>query len=582
MSNEVSLTIYDLSRGMARSLSAQFLGPNHIIDIVPHTSILAFGREYYFDRGVGIHSEDPHIFRQTRQMFPTEIQALGCTDVSQTEFEVWCVTSDGSYGPDSYDLLMHNCNNFSHDAALHGLHLPRGVPEWILHIHQRFISSPVGHTIRPILEQMQLAGCIYGRDGNAARHHFIKNQSEVTCTTSHHDSPLINSPTPTPTNKVNEQTVALMNKPSKKNNVNKLSDAIFPDTPIFDSYNRPLLSSDTSMISECLRKIEQSQNTSSGINMLSPSEYNSVKQFAQSLVHIPNKDGQLEISMVNNVNDETLTRSSSAALLAFLERSANHATSVSSTGHVFLLLRLMVLQLHPTNNNTEHINNIITHVANYIDNSQDTNNIKVKNTMAHSMAWCVLSNTIGSGHDCRSHLSSNNGMLPNLIDLSIRDLSAVHHTRAEIRQAASVFLYNLILRMMLHIEKNEMKSNVQTDTVSKEECVELPDWIVTVICGVFQGIIYEKDVMTKMRRLLVAGKILKMRNSFTDNSDIAYKKKKNEMMFHNAVKSLMVDLGYGETILAIRDDSDMRRESNHGKTVSNLATEISSLLGLMS
>jgi hypothetical protein len=34
---EVHVAIYDLSRGMARSLSGQFLGPQYAIDAIPHT-----------------------------------------------------------------------------------------------------------------------------------------------------------------------------------------------------------------------------------------------------------------------------------------------------------------------------------------------------------------------------------------------------------------------------------------------------------------------------------------------------------------------------------------------------------------
>lgn len=33
----VQLAIYDLSHGMARTLSGQFLGPGHELDLIPHT-----------------------------------------------------------------------------------------------------------------------------------------------------------------------------------------------------------------------------------------------------------------------------------------------------------------------------------------------------------------------------------------------------------------------------------------------------------------------------------------------------------------------------------------------------------------
>jgi hypothetical protein len=43
MSNQVQLAVYDLSQGMARTLSAQFLGPAFEIPAIPHTGIIVYG-----------------------------------------------------------------------------------------------------------------------------------------------------------------------------------------------------------------------------------------------------------------------------------------------------------------------------------------------------------------------------------------------------------------------------------------------------------------------------------------------------------------------------------------------------------
>ena len=71
----VHLAIYDLSQGMARTLSSQFLGAQHAVDIIPHTALVVFGKEYYF--GMGIQSCSPHEFRNSRGIHPIEIQLLG-------------------------------------------------------------------------------------------------------------------------------------------------------------------------------------------------------------------------------------------------------------------------------------------------------------------------------------------------------------------------------------------------------------------------------------------------------------------------------------------------------------------------
>jgi hypothetical protein len=157
----VQVAIYDLSQGMARALSAQFLGgPEHAIDIIPHTGILVYGKEYFFGGGAGISVEDPNVFQTTRGIRPIEITTLESTSVTQAEFEDWCVqqVNSGLYSGMSYDLFSRNCNNFSHDAALKGLRLSQGVPQYILDVPARFLSSPMGQAMRPMLQGMQVSG----------------------------------------------------------------------------------------------------------------------------------------------------------------------------------------------------------------------------------------------------------------------------------------------------------------------------------------------------------------------------------------------------------------------------------------
>jgi hypothetical protein len=166
--HEVQLAVYDLSRGMARSLSSQFLGPNHTIDIIPHTGIIVYDKEYYFGAAGGATNSNGGIvmtyntsqFRNMHNLQPIQVIPLGSTNVSQESFESWCYTmmNNGIYAGRNYDLIECNCNNFSHDAALMALELPKGVPDWILNVPHKFISSPMGQLIRPMLQQMQISG----------------------------------------------------------------------------------------------------------------------------------------------------------------------------------------------------------------------------------------------------------------------------------------------------------------------------------------------------------------------------------------------------------------------------------------
>lgn len=50
MSEPVKLYVYDLSQGMARSMSRQLTGKQ--IDGIWHTSVVVFGQEFYFGQGI--------------------------------------------------------------------------------------------------------------------------------------------------------------------------------------------------------------------------------------------------------------------------------------------------------------------------------------------------------------------------------------------------------------------------------------------------------------------------------------------------------------------------------------------------
>ena len=147
-----------LERYDGEKLECSVLGAkSHAIEIIPHTAIVVFGKEYWF--GSGNEWGHPQDFRMTRGIQPIEIQSLGHTSCTQSEFEAWCrvQSQNGRFSVESYDLLSRNCNNFTDEAAKF-LRLGKSVPSWILEVPQRFLSlsSPMGTMLRPMLEQMQL------------------------------------------------------------------------------------------------------------------------------------------------------------------------------------------------------------------------------------------------------------------------------------------------------------------------------------------------------------------------------------------------------------------------------------------
>ena len=228
-SSEVAVAIYDLSQGMARGLSAQFLGPEFAIDLIPHSGLIVYGREYFF--GAGIQSESPDIFRQMTGMTPIQIIPIGATTVSRGNFEDWCRRNqqNGRFSPEGYDLLNNNCNHFAHIAALEGLGLSQGVPEWVLQVPQRFLSSPMGQMVRPMLEQMQLRAPVQGA-------HTITDTSE------RHLSTFAASTQTSPSN-----------NPWAKIPSKEIQPASYP---VLDSLSNPLLSTDSKTIPLCMTKIK--------------------------------------------------------------------------------------------------------------------------------------------------------------------------------------------------------------------------------------------------------------------------------------------------------------------------------------
>jgi hypothetical protein len=50
MSEKVTLSLYDITNGLAKSMSMMFIGQQ--VDAVYHSSIVVYGKEYYFGGGL--------------------------------------------------------------------------------------------------------------------------------------------------------------------------------------------------------------------------------------------------------------------------------------------------------------------------------------------------------------------------------------------------------------------------------------------------------------------------------------------------------------------------------------------------
>lgn len=105
----VQLLVYDLSRGMALTMSQQILGQQ--IEGIWHTGVLVFDIEYYF--GGGIQAQQAGMFARQHQMAPARVLDIGVTSKTKNDLQAFLLSLHGRFNASTYDLTRNNCNNFS-------------------------------------------------------------------------------------------------------------------------------------------------------------------------------------------------------------------------------------------------------------------------------------------------------------------------------------------------------------------------------------------------------------------------------------------------------------------------------------
>ncbi|XP_042046667.1 deubiquitinase DESI2-like isoform X1 [Salvia splendens] len=143
---KVSLNVYDLSQGLARQLSTAFLGKP--IEAIWHTGVVVYGHEYYF--GGGIESAPAGT---TPYGTPIRTVDLGVTHVPKEVFEEYLEKIGPRYTAETYNLLTHNCNNFSNEVA--EFLVCASIPDYILNLPNEVMSSPMAPLILPMIQNLE-------------------------------------------------------------------------------------------------------------------------------------------------------------------------------------------------------------------------------------------------------------------------------------------------------------------------------------------------------------------------------------------------------------------------------------------
>ena len=502
---KVELAIYDLSMGMARAMSAQFLGPENALDMIPHSAVLVFGKEYYF--GGGIQSEDPMMFRRSRgNIQPVQVLMIGHTSKTKADFDAWCRSNANRFSVYTYNLLSHNCNNFAHEALLHGLGMGSGVPHWVLDVPHKVRRSPMGSLIIPMLEGMQMQGGSIDPFGN--RSDNITNQESNGNSLSQQTD--IRSPITTQHNPW-ANISAPLNLPNQDKELSSTSRQ--KSTKIIDAHSKYFLSIyDPNSVSMSIAKLQSLLETTSDI---SP---NDVKEMKTSLIALEQKMNQQDQSkQLESFDDDIVVLYS----LLSLE---------NPSIHVFILLRQILLCFDSLSSKTlrKCIFSIVKLVV------QDS----LLNPATKGMAWMVLSNSFRlpslyttifnekeSGHKLLLSFEQ-------IVDAALRDFSNANG-RKDLRLCTSMFLFNLSLYFLS--SDSESVQNKGDD---------LPDMVVTLLCGVLDEIDQEICKETALYRLLVVA-------LFTRPTNI----------YSKTCSSLLVDLGYCNLLDMVRCKFDGERAS---------------------
>ena len=129
---------------MARQFSQALTGVQ--IDAIYHTAIVFNSVEYFF--GQGVHRKVPGSTHHGR---PMSVVDMGKTELPVDVVEEYIDSLEQIYTPESYDLFLHNCNNFTQDLAM--FLVGKSIPEEITSLPETFLSTPIGQMLRTQLDQ---------------------------------------------------------------------------------------------------------------------------------------------------------------------------------------------------------------------------------------------------------------------------------------------------------------------------------------------------------------------------------------------------------------------------------------------
>ncbi len=155
---KVDLYLYDLSNGMARTMSPLLLGKQ--IDAIYHSGLVVYGIEYFFGGGicrgypaVRNYYYNKYLYQSTPYGYPIlKLENYGETEVDQELFESYISSIDSEFQPENYNLINHNCNHFTENVC--SFLTGKSIPDYVLNQIDGIKDTQLGKAFLPMLEKM--------------------------------------------------------------------------------------------------------------------------------------------------------------------------------------------------------------------------------------------------------------------------------------------------------------------------------------------------------------------------------------------------------------------------------------------
>lgn len=405
-----------------------------------------FNTEYYF--GGGIQRSGIGRFTADTGMQQVQNIDMGESTKTQHELEVFLRSISSRFTQATYNLITHNCNNFSNEVCM--FLTGRGIPSFIVELPQRIFATPNGAMFRPMIEQMMsgvnaqrggldpFGGGIGGASASSTTGNFASFSSPAASFASGSTKTFVAASPPSP--------------------------AVLEELP--------LLSNDASSVSLLGNKIIKAVDATTGAAVLNEEEKALMTAVIANLASSPSTNTHF---------------ASDLGAFALLARIIEHQPACQMAA--LFLLRLMVLHRELPQGHETFIYALVERI--------NTRSESFSGLPASVMAVCTLANWLSQ--DRNEVLGA--AQWDAIIDLSMRLMTS--HDKSEVRQMSVALAYNVTLSCT----KENVVSGYWSSGSGDGASDELHPHALQLLCGSLEDVSSEGSKDVRRRRLAIALRI---------------------------------------------------------------------------